>query len=329
VPLYVSPLQKNPYRFHLVNLIRKINLSNLRFLFENKKSIFKLISSNFFRFSPRFSEDPVEQLLYLVKSFERWNFELIELKVYTNSIETFKLLNQLTGSTAQNLCLLPKFINLQTLSHPYFLTWTHRKDLLEDYKLNSSNESVLYLYTEHDHLVQESNIDYFLNFKDQLSSLNYIPSFIQYEWNVALSDWTFVSPVKNSLGTYELLTKSLMLNGDMFIELKNPYCATWIMDNKMVEEFVTTEYWSYSERVNLESKLGVREMAASGLMIANLINDQKTRYLVKIDENVNLPSPGSQILHQGNTYARMPESPHSKLTFSEFRKIISESFKKN
>lgn len=170
------------------------------------------------------------------------------------------------------------------LTHPYHLTWCHRKHILDNI-----NNYDWFMYQEDDILIPRQNFyTYIENFN--LLWNRYIPSFVRVEEHKGKK---FVVDITCRQSSKNIIT----YKEKNFIKLDNPYHAFWIMSR----EAILSEL-----KKNFDRKEEWRELAASYPMW-----ELKKEPLVMV-ENGQI-SPLCYSYHLSNNYATNPSTPFGKI----------------
>lgn len=189
-----------------------------------------------------FSKEKLSYLKQVLKNhIENYNCDVI---IDTNS----KDINQQISEFELEIKLkkIEIFIH-EKLSHPFFLTWTHR-----DHFIKKINEYEVFMYVEDDILVPYENyINYLKNF--DLLWPNYIPSFIRIEEKEGI--------FYNADCFYRTIAREkniVKIENKKFIELDNPYHGFWIMPREPLKQSINEHFACVTEE-----KTWIREIAAS------------------------------------------------------------------
>lgn len=186
---------------------------------------------------------------------------------------------------------------------PWLLTWEHKKLILED--LINSDQDSLFLYLENDIKFTQSNLEYWLRHKDRLSKLGLIPSFTLMEYSETRSKWVSVSEFRNSPLKFDDL-KSTKIDSVDYVNLNNPYCACYLMDLEMVNEYSKSQAFSeVSSRSICSWDIGAR--SAMGLTFVAIPQNFSSRSVVPVHKNgsVYTIEPGALLEHLTNLYSKV------------------------
>jgi len=161
---------------------------------------------------------------------------------------------------------------------PWMLTWEHKSALKRD--LIDSDENTLFLYIENDMKFTQKNLNYWLKAKSKLVGTSLIPAFV---------------------------------TGEVYVQLDNPYCACYLLDEELANEFVNSK--AFNEKTSRELTwwdIGAR--AAMGLGFVNPPTGFKSRHVVPVKKAGNyyqikeeaklhhLPNIYSQVVASSNNY---------------------------
>ncbi len=178
-------------------------------------------------------------------------------------------------------------INDQDLEKGH-LTWLSRP-MMEKQK----NEYEYFMYLEHDIKFSEENLRYLLKYQKNLSEKFFHLGFLIYEKN-------HNDNKKYCIHVGERLKKFININSqNFFINDFENYCCFWIYDQKIFNQFIKTDWWSFKRKLtNFRHNYGVTERAALGFHALN-INYFKATLLPEINEK---PDANCFIEHMTNNY---------------------------
>jgi len=163
---------------------------------------------------------------------------------------------------------------------PWLLTWEHREILRQN--LNSADENSLFLYIENDVKFTQENLDYWVRCKNELSKNGLIPSFTLIEKSSDTSEEVSVSQLGGKQSRYKDMPK-LEVADQVYVQLDNPYCACYLLDTKLANEFVNSK--AFDEKASRELTwwdIGAR--AAMGLGFINPPTGFKSRHVVPVEK---------------------------------------------
>ena len=151
-----------------------------------------------------------------------------------------------------------KFVNFithnLTKEDPHKLSWKCRT-LMEKQK----DQFDYYIYSEDDILFNKRNFKAWLNYKDLCIDNNFNLGFLRTEKSKKNKILWSIDQPKN-------LDESMIIDKNVFVVLKNPYCAMWIYDNKEFNNFIKSEFWYLDDWSgdNPYTELKTREKSAIG-----------------------------------------------------------------
>ena len=116
-----------------------------------------------------------------------------------------------------------------------------------------------YIYSEDDILFNKRNFKAWLNYKDLCIDNKFNLGFLRTEKSKKNKILWSIDQPKN-------LDESMIIDKNVFVVLKNPYCAMWIYDNKEFNNFIKSEFWHLDDwsGENLYTELKTREKSAIG-----------------------------------------------------------------
>jgi hypothetical protein len=185
------------------------------------------------------------------------------------------------------------------LDPPQLLTWQH-KSLLRG-AAHDANEFSHFLYLEDDIGFTFRNFIYFLEFVTPLRQERLIPSFIRSEFNHtygALFSADAVVPMTI------IDEKAVYLSGVKFVSPVFPYCACFIMDRAMIEEYIDSMSFGLESSCKT-SDWGVSERSAMGLCWEDPPKGFRHRYVLPIRDDRQV-LPEAQIAHMPSNYTNSP-----------------------
>ena len=201
---------------------------------------------------------------------------------------------------------------------PLRLTWKSRK-LIQKQRKNYD----YYIYSEDDCVFTKKNFKYWVKYSKILEKYRYNPGFIRTE----------LSPKTNQLWTVDLfhkLYRHINIKNRKYLVLDNPYFAMWIMDRKLLNNFIKSKFWDLNKWRGLNSftKLYDREKSAVGWHGLNMNRFHAT--VVPLEKNKILNS--CFFPHQPNKYVSERGRIHvskknivEKKTIKFKKKILSKN----
>ena len=189
-------------------------------------------------------------------------------------------------------------IHTANLQDPYMHTWEHKKYLLEFLKSDYTH----FGYLEGNIEIKKKTIDYWVATRElfKKNNLNFIPAVhrIQKRGNEIFSlDCT------HHQGGRPIIEVS----GQKFISLSEPYQGMFIMDKKLAEEHIKSDYFS----AGLKKSFLIRESANLGNMFVNIPKGFDHRHMLSLTNFSD-----TWVEHFGADYHGDVKSPHSKIKIS-------------
>jgi hypothetical protein len=181
------------------------------------------------------------------------------------------------------------------LNDPYHLTWEHKKYMQEFLKTDYTH----YAYLEDDMKLTTTTMEYWLQTKKLFKekNLNFIPSIhrIEYKDDVAVSLDATKKP-----GVCDVI----ILEGEKYVFLPEPYQGMFIMDREGVIEHLNSQYSNIGQYHNY----GIRESANLGNMYVNIPQGYSHRAVVPVNNFEQC-----WVHHVANNYADNLNTPHAKI----------------
>lgn len=193
---------------------------------------------------------------------------------------------------------------------PWMLTWEHRTILREN--LGFADGNSLFLYIENDVKFTQRNLDYWVRSRNELLKNGLIPSFTLIEKISDSSEELSVSQFGGKPSRFMDMPK-LDVADEVYVQLDNPYCACYLLDEELANEFVNSK--AFNEKTSRELTwwdIGAR--AAMGLGFVNPPTGFKSRHVVPVKKAGNyyqikeeaklhhLPNIYSQVVASSNNY---------------------------
>ena len=263
--------------------------------FENSKSNIKVKNNR------------VKYLANLLLSIAYISVKEVHVKIFTNSIsnELINILDPIRAKESTQSTAVIIHIDQSKLRNnfgefePHLLTWAHKDFLKKDF--NSSRENSYFLYLEDDAIFTQSNLEYFIAKREQLRAIGLVPSFLRVEWSCIHSDWINSDSFERLPNA---LSKNLLYHEDqVFMEVKNPYCALILLDKELAEEYLNSES-SKVETARLKHDFiwDTAATSALGLIAEKIPHGYSSRTVIGLGSKTMLPLIGSIVRHQGDKY---------------------------
>lgn len=267
----------------------------------------------------------------LIDEYNKYPYEL-DIYIHTNkkTIKNFVPERFVNGSiSVKKHNIVIKYLLFKNRN--YYLTWTPRKLIKQNIKHYD-----IFIYSEDDILIPRKALDYWLERKNELFDLKYLPGFMLIEKNLQNEEIAVNFENRRLLHQLEIAGNKYLINDN------NRYMACWVYDKKMMETWIDSSffniraitthkamnsqildklkiqniyirYWLY----NLKNKngYGVRENSAFGMHAR----------VVPIVKEVLLPINNKQldnrakIYHLANSYA---DSNHPDIGKAKLKNII-------
>jgi hypothetical protein len=210
-------------------------------------------------------------------------------------------------------------VSFPTLAHPWLLPWAHKQIMLDAYHQDDFD---LFIYTEDDILLTNSNILHWIDFNAELYNIgasSFFPSFCRIEFSTNLGDWVFTEIMKPiSPTSHPSITLPKYGNQLAFFSLTDAHQAMFIYDRRQMTEYIMSDKFHIEKCPTLSyidspdwAGGGVAEWSSFGISRHNVPAPFHSRNLLPIFTNTGLPHPGFLVHHATDTYANYPD----KLTF--------------
>lgn len=170
------------------------------------------------------------------------------------------------------------------LIHPYYLTWEHRKIVVE--KIDHYD---IQIYLEDDIKFTMDNLKYWLNYNEIVSKSGYNLGFLRTEID---DKQKFITDLTKPL------TNTISIDNNSFIiNDNNPYCGFWIYSKKELNEFIKSKEWFFDFE-----QYGIREKAAIGWHGKNMTRYKNTLIPLVENNHVFETMYHSHVHHLPNNY---------------------------
>jgi hypothetical protein len=194
-------------------------------------------------------------------------------------------------------------IRVTQLADPYHYTWEHKKYMPEF--LNSDYTHFAYL--EGNIGVTKKTFDYWIKTREMFleNNRNFIPAVHRIqkdkEGNIYSLDCTHK----------QTHSRKVILEGQEFVFLSEPYQGMFIMDKEMVKEHIDSGYYSLGHK----HTYGIRESANLGNIYVNVPPNLPHRAALPL----NIPDD-CMVEHFGTDYHGDVNSPHAKIKIEDLFK---------
>jgi hypothetical protein len=194
-----------------------------------------------------------------------------------------------------------------SLINPWFLTWAH-KSLMATHYLR--NEYSHFLYLEDDIRVSNSNITYWLEYRETLKLKNLYPSFLRVEVALKSNEWMSTDITR----TISLNESNFFYSEDhevIFVNSPQPYQGMFFYDNELMKEHllsVTANAKDYGLLEFVDSNPnwpggGVAERANFALTYHNVPDGYTSRNVLAFQKYYLLIDNRCLVHHTPNNYA--------------------------
>ncbi len=183
------------------------------------------------------------------------------------------------------------------LAHPFELTWAH-KPLIADEFLAGASPYTHFVYLEDDMRFGPMNFRYFLEYRAPLAHSGLIPSFVRVEYGNEILEMRSTDHVRR-LPYWRL--RKIPLGPHVFVSPPNPYCALFVLDRPLAEEYVATNSFDLA-RSQAVRGWPTRERSAMGLCWENVPRGFRSRFAIPIDLSRGTAAAEAWVPHLPNNY---------------------------
>lgn len=205
----------------------------------------------------------------LLNEYNNFDFK-VDIFIHTNkkSIKNLNLDFYNNGKVKiKRHYLIPKFLLYRNKN--YYLTWTPRKLI----KKNIEKYDI-FIYSEDDILIPKKAFKYWVDTKDELYSLGYLPGFVRIEFNKNNEEIAVDFKNKKLIQKIQINDKRYLINDN------NRYMASWIYDKNMINDWIDSGFFDIR-------KITTKKNMKSNLLDKFKINNLTIRYLVYNLKNKN------------------------------------------
>lgn len=242
--------------------------------------------------------------------------EFIEITIHSNRMSPteFEILERLCDFHRR--ADRPIIIRSHDVAPGFDLAWRHRRDVEEIFMPSKLTH---FVYLEDDITFLYQNFRYFLDNRTSLSSRGLLPSFLRFETDPETMRFYFADLTQpNLVGECQYIETE---DERVFVVPPLPtYCALYILDKELAEEFVESRSFHQSDSLEL-TEWGQPERAAMGLCLENVSPPYGCRYAIQLDPARGGISRSALIHHSGNDHSRRmigDGSPFGKIQLSSF-----------
>ncbi len=234
----------------------------------------------------------------------------LRIHLHTNSSIASEKLHEIWQHIELEIHVHPEYNSMNVLNNspwktnkgksPWLLAWEHKKSM--QYAVAKSSSSSVFLCLENDSLFTESNLRYFLEYKDDLARLGLLPSFLQTEFSNSLDQFVAVGVFENEELSLQDLSQ-VKLKNQVFVQLPNPYSGLIILDQVQAKRYVESAAFTESESRSLTWwDIGAR--AAMGPQFVDVPEGFTSRNVVPVTKNGKGVLECAWVPHQPNIYVR-------------------------
>jgi hypothetical protein len=184
----------------------------------------------------------------------------------------------------------------ENLADPFHLTWEHKKYMQSFLQSHYTH----FAYIEGNILFGKRQMDYWLKTKDlfERNNMNFIPALHRIEKD--FENEIYSLDCTRTINTFS----KLIVEGQEFVSIPEPYQGMFIMDKEMVEEHINSDYFNLGQKHNY----GIRESANLGNMYINVPPTFSHRMMTPLQDFSD-----TFVHHITNNYINNPHSPHAKI----------------
>jgi hypothetical protein len=272
--------------------------------------------------------DQNNRLIYfcrLLQSLASIELRNLTVNIVTNSKEASEQILSLGFDIDLNFHVFPQYNKMNQIHNspwiegdptsPWNLVWEH-KDLLKKDSLKG-NENSLYLYIENDMLFTQKNLDYWISNRRKLDKFKLIPSFMIVEYSMKKDSWVAINQFK-----HEQIDPNgcsgVEIGEQRFIELPNTYSAMFLMDLKLLKEYMNSKAFDRAaSRELIWWDLGAR--ASMGAQFINIPQGFTSRHVVELSKSG--VSKGALVHHLPNLYTRQLQNSEKYFSVESIFKL--------
>ncbi|AQS88911.1 hypothetical protein AA101099_2107 [Neoasaia chiangmaiensis NBRC 101099] len=243
-----------------------------------------------------------ERLRYLfetIASAAEWGAQDVSCVIFTEAAEEDRLttLTRLLAKLQRSSFRIAISSHPDVAKRPRHLPWQHKMAMRNAYE-NLPEAYTHYLYIEDDLRLTRSNLQYFLDFSENLTPYGLLPGFVRYEFNVREGD-IFTT---DQQGRQRLSGKTMVrIDGRDFISLDVPYAGMFIVERHMMPQYLESPA---ADRIESRSLVewGTPERAAMGLTWTDVPADFPSRMVVPLKPGTTMPDPMCWVHHLPDNY---------------------------
>ncbi|WP_198371492.1 hypothetical protein [Roseomonas rosulenta] len=253
----------------------------------------------------------IPYLLDVVRALNDFPVRAMRIAVMVNAVEEAEL-GRVRAILEPGLCA-GKSLVLQRcadIGHPFNLTWQHKR-LITNLFLTPEAGFTHFIYLEDDIRFGFANFAYFVRWRPLLAEHGLIPSFVRVEYAAEAKEMRLTDhgqTLRPGKGKPVPATEAMV-----FIPPPAPYCAMFVLDRILAEEYVATRSFDL-EASKQVTGWDVRERAAAGLCWEAPPPGYRSRYVVAINPTTGRYLPEAWVPHLPNNYANKPGTSFGKLS---------------
>lgn len=268
-----------------------------------------------------------EYLATAIRSIESLDVKSKTIHVYTNEKWSY---SSMDDSTSVIVHEYPRYSKMNRIHNspwkemdadsPWGLLWEHKKTLKELASRKISSHD-LYLILENDILFNQSNLDYWIENRENLRKSGLIPTFLAVEYSLKRSQWVAINlHNKRSSENIELFTFKIQNN--QYFQLPELYSALFLLDHELLLEYCSSKAaGKETSRELIWWDLGAR--SNMGLQFVNYPATFKNRYSLGIDSRSTRVVGSALVHHLPNLYCSVPELDETLPSLEEISVAIS------
>lgn len=259
-------------------------------------------------------------LLNRVLLSQEFLFDEVHVAIITNKFQKNDLNLILTALPLQSKRFKIEIINRQyeALPSPWLLAWVHKTLMHEKFQDETYSH---FLNIEDDIEISLTNIEYWLNARNELRNHNLFPSFFRVEFNDSKSEWVSVDAIRGDKFSTSNLPRLIKNEEYGYINLPRIYQGMFLYDRELMQEYVNSgkyvideafPHWRYALQYPT-SPLGLGEASHDGISQINVPEGFFSRNLLPCNLKYSLLDPCCFVHHIHNKYTNIEASEHGKV----------------
>ncbi len=201
---------------------------------------------------------------------------------------------------------------INPLQHLGWLNWAHRDIFARDQLLDN--------YTSFMHIEDDMHVPFralvaWAEDTDllRLHSSNHSRGFYRTVFDVHGDIHHSDNIVADAIDFPQHASKSIVIGGQLFAQLPNPYAAMWVADQPLLSRYLKSRHW----HVVNDSPWGFTEMGSGSVQFVDVPEGFDSSWLVPIDNETLFPAAIAGIRHSSNKGPDDVNGPWGKLSICD------------